>query len=57
MTLVGGLVGRFDKNIEIAEPCKGVHRLDIGESFQMTRNEYLFSQFKFLLRYSRERAL
>ena len=35
------------KKIEIAEQCKGVHCVDLGESFQSYSNVYFLAKFRF----------
>ena len=40
---------KFDENFEIRERCKGVHCVDLGESFQIdpNSNEYFLAKFGF----------
>ena len=37
----------FNENFEIRERCKGVHYVDLGESFPSYSNEYLLAKFGF----------
>ena len=43
---LANVVANFDKNIETAELCKGVHFVDLGESFQ-THIYYLLANLGF----------
>ena len=37
----------FNENFEIRERCKGVHYVDLGESFPTTSNYYLLAKCGF----------